>query len=389
MIEPFLFTNNLMGYVDDSIPCLSKTSSFNDGATVPKKNPNYPIWVSNDAHVRMLIISTISKASFRHVQEYVDALTAIGEPIKDKDLVMLVVPGLREEYNDLKATITARQSPTAFSELHALLSDHDYMLGKTRAPAPLSPTIRSTPDHLVVGAVFVRNPKKRNTMAMISAFTTVDKTAHNSRNDAHVRMLIISTISKASFRHVQGTTSCVLWLSFEKTYASDSTSKEYTLKTQLLRIKMHGDETPDAYLNRAQEYADALTAIGEPIKDKDLVMLVVSSLRKEYNGLKATITARQSPTAFSELHALLSDHDYMLGKTRAPTPSITLSFSANYAVGSPMSPIAPSSPQAFYGARPSNNNKNNNNNNRGNRNNSRGNNNRGRDNGRQFDWGST
>ncbi|GKF13343.1 nucleotide-binding alpha-beta plait domain-containing protein, partial [Tanacetum coccineum] len=115
-------------------------------------------------------------------------------------------------------------------------------------------------------------------------------------------------------------------------YAPHSTSKEYTLKTQLLRIKMHGDETPDAYLNCAQEYADALATIGEPVKDKDLVMLVVSGLREEYNGLKTTITTRQSPTAFSELHALLSNHDYMLKKTRTP--------------------IAPYGPQAFYGARP-------------------------------------
>ncbi|GKB43399.1 hypothetical protein Tco_0888341 [Tanacetum coccineum] len=138
---------------------------------------------------------------------------------------------------------------------------------------------------------------------------------------------------------------------------------------------MHGDETPDAYLNHAQR--------------------------------------RHRPTAFSELHALLSDHDYMLGKTYAHAPSITSSFSANYAVGSPsmpearqaqlseltaqlstlgfqVSPIAPSGPQAFYGVRPSNNNRNNNNNNRGNRNNSRGNNNnRGRGNGHQFDWAST
>ncbi|GJV44035.1 putative RNA-directed DNA polymerase [Tanacetum coccineum] len=203
MIEPFLITNNLMGYVDGSISCPSKTLSVTDGATVPKENPNYPIWVSNDAHA----------------------------------------------------------------------------------------------------------------------------------------------------------------------YAPHSTSREYTLKTQLLRIKMHDDETSDAYLNCAQEYADALAAIGELVKDKDLVMLVVLGLREEYNGLKTTITARQSPTAFSELHALLSDHDYMLGKTRTP--------------------IAPYGPQAFYGARPSNNNRSNNNNNRGNRNNSRGNNNRGRDNGRQFDWAST
>ncbi|GJY92328.1 retrovirus-related pol polyprotein from transposon TNT 1-94 [Tanacetum coccineum] len=144
-------------------------------------------------------------------------------------------------------------------------------------------------------------------------------------------MLIISTISEASFCHVQGITSCDLWLSLKKAYAPHSISREYTLKTQLLRIEMHGDETPDAYLNRAQEYADVLAAIGEPVKDKDLVMLAVSGLREEYNSLKTAITARQSPTAFSELHALLSDHDYMFGKTRAPAPYITSSFAANYA----------------------------------------------------------
>ncbi|GJT06464.1 hypothetical protein Tco_0840926 [Tanacetum coccineum] len=143
------------------------------------------------------------------------------------------------------------------------------------------------------------------------------------------------SFKEASFRHVQGTTSCDLWLSLEKAYTPHSISREYTLKTQLLIIEMHGDETPDVYLNRAQEYADALAAIGEPVKDIDLVMLDVLGLCEEYNGLKTTITARQSPTAFNELHALLSDHDYMFGKTCTPVPSITSSFAANYAVGSP------------------------------------------------------
>ncbi|GKE86270.1 nucleotide-binding alpha-beta plait domain-containing protein [Tanacetum coccineum] len=205
LCEPFLITNNLMGYMDGSIPCPSKTLSITDDANILKENPNYPIWVSNDAHVRMLIISTISKASFRHVQ---------------------------------------------------------------------------------------------------------------------------------------GTTSHDLWLFLEKAYAPHSTSRKYTLKTKLLRIDMHGDKTPDSYLNRAQEYADALAAIGEPVKDKDLVMLVVSGLCEEYNGIKTTIIARQSPTAFSELYALLSDHDYMLGKTCAPAPSITSSFATNYVVSSPSMPEA-------------------------------------------------
>ncbi|GJS58017.1 hypothetical protein Tco_0652801 [Tanacetum coccineum] len=124
------------------------------------------------------------------------------------------------------------------------------------------------------------------------------------------------------------------------TFTKRKQPTEYTLKTQLLRIDMHGDETPDAYLNCAQEFADALASISEPVKDKDLVMLTVSGLCEEYNGLKTIITAHQSPTAFKELHALLSDHDYMLGKTRAPALSITSSFAVNYAVGSPSMPQA-------------------------------------------------
>ena len=87
-------------------------------------------------------------------------------------------------------------------------------------------------------------------------------------NDTHVRMLIISTISEASFWHVLGETSRDLWFALERAYAPHITSREYTLKTQLLNIQMKGDETTEAYLNCAQEYADALTAIGEPVKDR-------------------------------------------------------------------------------------------------------------------------
>lgn len=77
---------------------------------------------------------------------------------------------------------------------------------------------------------------------------------------------------------------------------------------------MKGDETASAYLTRAKEYADALANIGEFVKDKDLVMLVISGLREEYNGLKSTLLARQNPTSFTELYGLLSDHDYVIKK---------------------------------------------------------------------------
>ncbi|GKE33224.1 hypothetical protein Tco_1452546 [Tanacetum coccineum] len=88
---------------------------------------------------------------------------------------------------------------------------------------------------------------------------------------------------------------------------------------------MHGDETPEAYLNRAQEYADALATIGEPVKDKDLVMLAVLGLREEYNGLKTTITALGSPS--------------MLESRQAQLLKLTTQLSA---LGFQVSPIAPS-----------------------------------------------
>ncbi|KAD7117385.1 hypothetical protein E3N88_04653 [Mikania micrantha] len=140
-------------------------------------------------------------------------------------------------------------------------------------------------------------------------------------NDAHVRMLILSTVSETSFQHVQGTTSRDLWLSLERAYAPHTSSREFTLKTQLLKIAMKSDESSSAYLARAWEYADALANIGEPMKEKDIVFLVISGLREEYNGLKSTLLTRQFPTAFSELHGLLSDHEYLITKPSDVTPA--------------------------------------------------------------------
>ncbi|KAJ0520160.1 hypothetical protein HanIR_Chr10g0456291 [Helianthus annuus] len=74
MIQAFLVANNLIGYVDETIPCppkfITPAASSDKDATKssPQANPNHPIWIANDAHVRMLLLSTISEASFQHVQ---------------------------------------------------------------------------------------------------------------------------------------------------------------------------------------------------------------------------------------------------------------------------------------------------------------------------------
>lgn len=134
-----------------------------------------------------------------------------------------------------------------------------------------------------------------------NAITDNPSYPHWVSNDAHIRMIILS---EASFQHVQGTTSRDLWLSLERAYSPNSASCEYTLKTQLLRIEMKSDETPLTYLGRAMEYVSALANIGELMKDKDLVMLTISGLRDEYNGLKSNLLARHPSITFNDLHGL-------------------------------------------------------------------------------------
>ncbi|KAK9079559.1 hypothetical protein SSX86_001231 [Deinandra increscens subsp. villosa] len=157
-------------------------------------------------------------------------------------------------------------------------------------------------------------------------------------NDAHVRMLILSTISESAFLHVQGTsTSREVWLALDRAYSPHTASREYTLKTQLLRIEMKPDESSSDYLNRAQQYASALANIGEPMKEKDLVMLVISGLREEYNGVKSAALSRQ--LAFNELHALFADHEYMLKKTNPVVPP-TQAFHSASSVQPQPTPVA-------------------------------------------------
>ncbi|GKE14665.1 putative RNA-directed DNA polymerase [Tanacetum coccineum] len=135
-------------------------------------------------------------------------------------------------------------------------------------------------------------------------------------------MLTIFTISEAAFPHVQcTTTSHKVWVSLECAYAPHMSSREYTLKTQLLMLEMKGDEISNTYLNRSKECANALANIGENFNKKYIVMLVIVGLREDYNGLKSTILARQAPTTFHELQGLLSDHDYMIKQYVPVIPS--------------------------------------------------------------------
>ncbi|XP_076958329.1 uncharacterized protein LOC143634026 [Bidens hawaiensis] len=166
----------------------------------------------------------------------------------------------------------------------------------------------------------------------IDAITTNPNFTNWVANDVHVRMVIISTVSESSFQHIQGNTARDVWSILARAYAPSNASHEFILKTQLLKISMKDGEKGIDYLSRAQEYATALANIGEPFKDKDLVMLTIAGLREEYNGLKSNLLNRSPPFHFNELHGLIGDYEFLTRSTVAPSPASPHAFNATAAV---------------------------------------------------------
>nr|KAJ0217994.1 hypothetical protein LSAT_V11C300146710 [Lactuca sativa] len=114
MIQPFLLTNNLFGYIYGHsqilisqygslmIPIfacycslLFQTPSLNMFSAVPLVTCHY-LWNKLMSLTRLLGVHPKGGG------KYVDALAYIGEPVKEKDLVMRVISGLCNEYNGLK-----------------------------------------------------------------------------------------------------------------------------------------------------------------------------------------------------------------------------------------------------------------------------------------------
>ncbi|GJS64311.1 hypothetical protein Tco_0678875 [Tanacetum coccineum] len=160
MIEPFFITNNLMGYVYGSILCPSKTLSVTDGATFPKENPNYPIWISNDAHVRMLIISTISEASFRHVMR--SGVTTI---IPEK---LLGDEGPSSGGTKLNSTFLTAE--VTFTKRKTMIKEHDQQA-----------KIKATPRKLA----YADSDKEAPAMSLAKGFSDRFSLESSSTSDTH------------------------------------------------------------------------------------------------------------------------------------------------------------------------------------------------------------
>lgn len=165
---------DLLGYIDGSTPCPSRTISHN-GATIP--NPAHIVWIRQDQLILNALIGSLSptiipfiaqattsreawtilantyakpsrghikqiKTHLKHItkgsqsiSEYLqaiksraDELAILGAPLDEDDLTDKILDNLGDDYKELVRAVQARDSSISFDELHEKLLNFEASL---------------------------------------------------------------------------------------------------------------------------------------------------------------------------------------------------------------------------------------------------------------------
>jgi hypothetical protein len=74
-----------------------------------------------------------------------------------------------------------------------------------------------------------------------------------------------------------------------------------TLRTQLKNVKMHSSETIQSYFTRVSQIKEQLEAIGDTIKEVELVMTTLNGLCRSWESFIQGIFSRRRITRFTRL----------------------------------------------------------------------------------------
>ncbi|XP_074362603.1 uncharacterized protein LOC141702915 [Apium graveolens] len=172
--ELLLHGHDLFGYLDGSITVPANTITEEDKQII---NPDYKIWFRQEKLIQNALLASVeptlasivatatsSKAAWdslhmsyankshtqilslkdqlsrlvknnKPVSQYLhevrtitDELAVAGSPVSNSELVVKILGGLGSEYNNIGATIRARENPISYKELSGLLQDQEICL---------------------------------------------------------------------------------------------------------------------------------------------------------------------------------------------------------------------------------------------------------------------
>lgn len=106
------------------------------------------------------------------------------------------------------------------------------------------------------------------------------------------------------------------WLALQRLYAFGTQTRQIHIRRQLQSVQK-GGLSMDEYITKVTVLRDSLAAIGESIKESEMILITLTGLGDDYKAFVTAITARYDPElTFSHLCELLMDQDLRLAKSR-------------------------------------------------------------------------
>ncbi|CAA0833450.1 Unknown protein, partial [Striga hermonthica] len=151
---------------------------------------------------------------------------------------------------------------------------------------------------------------------------TIDPDSHQSvingdfllwqRQDQLLASWLLSSLSEGILIQTVGlNTAREIWHFLETSFSSQTTAKLMQYKIQLQGLKKN-NLTMSQYLNQMKVCFDYLASAGQPVKEGDKIIHILSGLGTEYDAVMVSVTSRVEPYTVPEIQALLLSYESRL-----------------------------------------------------------------------------
>lgn len=115
----------------------------------------------------------------------------------------------------------------------------------------------------------------------------------------------------------------VVWKKLEKHYQGSTWANQFSLRKKLYSMKMVEGDSVLEHVRTATELFDNLTAVGDILKDKDRVMILMSSLSAKFDVLITALQSNKDMPTWDELvERIKAEEDRQV--EREPEPTVAL-----------------------------------------------------------------
>lgn len=140
--------------------------------------------------------------------------------------------------------------------------------------------------------------------------------------DQTVLGCILATVTEDILAHIMSApTSRQAWTILERMFASRTRARAIQTRAQLAVAKKKGTPAAD-YFRHMKTLADSLAAIGQPLREDEIIAYILAGLGPDYDSLVTTLSVKAEDLTLDEVYAHLlayehrhdlHDSDYSLG----------------------------------------------------------------------------